>query len=112
MKRHSPTEIRAKLRQADELEHQGLSQPEICKVLGISVMTLHRWRKDPELGRAEARAPDGGDDGAGPGRTQDFDTLALENRRLRKIVADLLLEKARLEEHLSQRSPKPGRPKS
>jgi transposase-like protein len=109
MKRHSPTEIRAKLRQADELEHQGVSQPEICKAIGISVMTLHRWRKDPQIRNAEQRPA--ADIDASPA-AQDVDALVLENRRLRKIVADLLLEKARLEENLTLRSPKPGRPKS
>jgi putative transposase len=109
MKRHSPNEIRAKLRQADELSQQGLSQPDICKALGISVMTLHRWRKDPDVQRAEP--PPAADPGA-MGAAGEADALVLENRRLRKIVADLLLEKATLEEALTQRAPKPGRPKS
>src|ERR1700760_2888965 len=107
MKRHSPNEIRAKLRQADELSQQGLSQPQICRTIGISVMTLHRWRKNPELQSAEPTGTAGAVHDA-----KEADALVLENRRLRKIVADLMLEKARLEETLAQRTQKSRRPKS
>src|SRR3974390_1625424 len=43
--KHSPAEIAAKLRQADELAAQGKRRSEILRVLGISQMTYHRWRK-------------------------------------------------------------------
>ena len=104
MKKHSHEEITLKLGRADELARAGSSQVEICKALGVSVMTLHRWRKlplkndmRPTLDRAaEAKAPVGS-------QTMDdmrrvLEELAVENQRLRKIVTDLLLEKMRLEE--------------
>ena len=50
-KRHSRVEIATKLVQANDLATQGKLQSEIARSLGVSIMTLHRWRK-------EARAPD------------------------------------------------------
>ena len=44
-KRHSTSEIEAKLGQAAVLSSEGQTQSEIAKALGISVMTFHRWRK-------------------------------------------------------------------
>ena len=46
-KRHSKVEIATKLAQADDLARQGKPQSEIARTLGVSVMTLHRWRKAP-----------------------------------------------------------------
>jgi transposase len=46
-KRHSSVEIATKLAQATDLATQGKSQREIAHTLGVSVMTLHRWRKVP-----------------------------------------------------------------
>ena len=44
-KRHSRVEMATKLAQANELATQGKLQSEIARTLGVSVMTLHRWRK-------------------------------------------------------------------
>jgi hypothetical protein len=46
-KRHSRVEIASKLAQANDLATQGKLQTEIARTLGVSVMTLHRWRKAP-----------------------------------------------------------------
>ena len=46
-KRHSRVEIVTKLAQANDLATQGKLQSEIARTLGVSVMTLHRWRKAP-----------------------------------------------------------------
>jgi putative transposase len=43
-RRHSATEIIAKLRQADEMAAEGRLQSDIARSLGVSVMTYHRWR--------------------------------------------------------------------
>jgi transposase-like protein len=95
-----------KLAQANELATQGKLQSEIARILGVSVMTLHRWRKAPPgpqralLVTREARAP-GRTRGAGDQITE----LQLENSRLRQLVIDLLLGKVTLEEVAqSQRS--------
>ena len=66
-----------------------------ARTLGVSVMTLHRWRKAPPGPQPvhEAGQPDrmraGGD------RTAE---LQLENSRLRQLVTDRLIEKVKLEE--------------
>jgi putative transposase len=104
MKKHSRQEILLKLRQGEELARAGKSQVEICKALGVSVMTFHRWRKlpltkikaepahvRPEL--ASTRAPRSAAE-----TDQLLEELTIENQRLRKIVTDLLLEKSKLEE--------------
>jgi hypothetical protein len=46
-KRHSKVEIASKLAQAHDLATQGKLQSDIARTLGVSVMTLHRWRKAP-----------------------------------------------------------------
>jgi len=51
-RKHPKAEITALLAQADDLARQGKLQSEIARTLGVSVMTLHRWRKAvPEPGR-------------------------------------------------------------
>jgi transposase-like protein len=96
MKRHRPEEILAKLRQAQDLERQGQSQGQVCKALGISVMTFHRWRKEAKRFPQSASAAIKNDDGIGT--SKQIEDLRLENRRLRKIITDLLLEKLKVEE--------------
>ena len=104
-KRHSRVEIASKLTQANDLAAQGKLQSEIARTLGVSVMTLHRWRKAP-LGPRPAlvatheagnpyRMRRGGDRIA---------ELQLENSRLRRLVTDLLLEKIKLEEATQSQS--------
>jgi transposase-like protein len=86
-------EIATKLARANELATRGKLQREIARTLGVSVMTLHRWRKAlPGPQRAlEAGEPDRSRGGRDP-------ALQLENARLRQLVTDLLLEKIKLEE--------------
>jgi uncharacterized protein YjcR len=88
-------EIAAKIVQADGLAAQGMVNQEIARVLGVSVITLHRWRKERpepasprEIARFEAEL--------GPDRS--VAELKLENARLRQLVVDLLLEKIKLKE--------------
>jgi putative transposase len=105
-RRHSPAEISAKLEQAEALAAEGRVQSEIAKTLGVSVMTLHRWRKLDHLGASvPSEALDVGP-GVRKGREQAdlVATLQMENRHLRKIVTDLLLEKIRLEEAAGPRA--------
>jgi hypothetical protein len=74
MKRHSPQEIAAALRHADALEADGRFQSEICRSIGISLMTLHRWRVATRHFSA---------------RTTE---LMTENARLKAIAVMLLLQ--------------------
>jgi putative transposase len=113
MKKHTHEEILSKLERAEELARAGKSRVEICKALGVSVMTLHRWQKLP-LPKREAVVPhDRAADNNAPANAPSGDEmrrvleeLTLENQRLRKIVTDLLLEKIRLEEAASATLPR------
>lgn len=106
-KRHSPAEIAVKLRQADEMTEQGRRHLDIARALGVSVMTYHRWRKvRPGIGSGtpvrSTLVPR-----PYPADIEDIirlDRLRDENVRLRRLVADLLLEKVRLEDALCTQS--------
>lgn len=110
-KRHTPEEIAAKLRDADEMLRQGRLHSEVARTLGVSVMTYHRWRK---ARAAEAGAP--ADTTAAVTSTQDDEAaliaaLQIENVRLRRLLADLVLERVALEEALESRTSPSARPR-
>jgi len=100
-RRHSRAEIATKLAQANELATRGKLQSEIARTLGVSVMTLHRWRK-AQPGAQPAHET--GEPGQTRGGGDRIAELQLENSRLRRLVTDLLLEKIKLEE-TAQRQP-------
>jgi len=88
-KRYSPEEIIHKLREADVLLSQGHTVQEASRQLGIAEQTYYRWRKEyGGLDKSQAR------------RLKD---LERENSQLKKLVADLALDKAILEEALSKK---------
>jgi putative transposase len=92
-KRHSREEVATKLSKADELQERGKTQVEIARALGVSAMTYHRWRK----ARSQPL------DGNGQERVRDLPQSAMEELReenawLRQLVADLSLEKQKLQE--------------
>src|SRR5262249_54789183 len=92
-KRHSRVEIATKLAQANELATQGKLQSEIAHTLGVSVMTLHRWRKAPPPRPQPALVA-----------TAELQLETSRLRRLRRLVTDLLLEKVKLEEAAQHQS--------
>jgi putative transposase len=114
--KHSPAEIAAKLRQADELAAQGKRRSEILRALGISPMTYHRWRKERSMASPlpEPRAQAASDAPAAGGPSKidaasfaalspreqinTFQELQRENVRLRELFTDALLEKIKIEE--------------
>jgi len=100
-KRHSRVAIASKLAQANDLMTQGKPQSEIARTLGVSVMTLHRWRTAPPRPQPAFVAIHGAGQPdripAGGGRIAE---LQLENSRLRRLVTDLLLEKIKYETKL------------
>jgi putative transposase len=104
-KRHTPTEIAAKLATADALLASGMRQQEVARSLGISVMTFHRWRKaQPEWHRVAAIAstrPTRDEAVSESKQLARIADLELENARLRRLVTDLLLEKVKLEQAAS-----------
>jgi transposase-like protein len=83
-KRYSVKQIVAKLREAERLQGQGLTIPQLCKRLGISDQTFYRWRlKYGALEEDEA---------------QRLKALEAENTRLKRIVADQALDIAMLKD--------------
>lgn len=88
-KRYSPEGIIHKLREAEILLSQGLTVKETARQLEIAEQTYYRWRKDyGGMDKSQAR---------------HLKELERENARLKKLVADLSLDKAILEEALSKK---------
>ncbi len=83
-KSFSAEQIIAKLRQIEVLVAQGNSVAVACKEAGISEQTYYRWRK--------------GYGGLKLDQAKRLKELEKENQRLKKLVADLSLDKAMLEE--------------
>ena len=84
MQRHSPEQVIAKLRQAEADLAQGLSLGQVCQKLGVSEPTLHRWRN--QYGGMKAD------------EAKRLKELEVENARLKKLVAELALDKQMLQE--------------
>jgi putative transposase len=87
-RRHSRAEIATKLAQANGLATRGKLQSEIARTLGVSAMTLYRWRKAPPGAQP---ANETGEPGQTRGGGDRIAELQLENSRLRRLVTDLLL---------------------
>jgi len=86
IKRHTPEQIIFKLREADVTLAQGARVADVCRQLGITEQTYYRWRK--EYG------------GLKTSQARQLKLLERENSRLKKLVADLSLDKQILSEAL------------
>lgn len=85
-KRHTPEQVIRKLRDGDRMLSEGKGIGEVCQQLEIAEATFHRWRNQY-----------GGMKGDEAKRLKE---LEIENGRLKKLVADLTLDKQILEETL------------
>ena len=84
-KQHTEAQIAFALRQAEN----GTSVSEITRRMGISEATFYRWKKKfGGMGMAEVRR---------------LKQLEDENRRLKRLVADLTLDKQMLQDVLSKK---------
>lgn len=83
-KKHSAEEIIRKLRDAESQLGLGSTIGQVCQRLEISEPTFHRWR----LRYGGMKAED----------AKRLKELETENARLKRLVADLSLDKAMLEE--------------
>ena len=89
-KRYSTEQIIVKLRQAEIEMGRGMKVPEVCRKLGIAEQTFYRWRKRyGGLDRSEVRR---------------LKALEQENARLKKLLADAMLDNAILNEAASGNS--------
>ena len=84
-KGHSEEQIVFALRQVEN----GAKVPEVCRKLGVSEQTFYRWK-----------AAYGG---LGVSELRELRQLRDENNRLKRLVADLSLDKHILQEVLSKK---------
>jgi len=85
-KRHSPEQIIKKLREADAMIAADKTIGQVCQTLEVSEQTFHRWRN--QYGGMKA------------GEAKRLKELEDENKRLKKVVAELTLDKDILQEAL------------
>jgi putative transposase len=83
-KRRSAEQIQRLLREADRDLTKGLTAVDVCRKLGISCNTYYRWR--------ERFDPDTIDQGH---RVRELET---EVERLKRLVAELMLDKQMLQD--------------
>ena len=91
-KRLAAEQIVTKLRQIEVLQGQGKTIATACKDVGTTEQNYYRWRK--EYG------------GLGVDQAKRLKQLEVENGRLKKLVADLSLEKQVLQD-MAQETCKP-----
>jgi transposase-like protein len=82
--RFTPEQIIGKLREVEVAVARGATISEACRGIGVSEQTLYRWRR--EYG------------GMKVDQAKRLKELEVENARLKKLVADLSLDKAILKE--------------
>ena len=83
-KNFTPEQIINKLREAEVHINQGISISEASRKIGVTEQTYYRWRKEYGGLRIE--------------QAKRLKSLEKENARLKKLVADLSLDKAILKE--------------
>ncbi len=84
-KRFTEEQIAYALRQAES----GLSVPEISRKMGVTEQTFYRWKKRYA--------------GMGVSELRKLKALEEENKQLKKLVADLSLDKHMLQDVLSKK---------
>ena len=85
-RRHTPEQVIGKLREAEVELAKGRSVAEVCRKLAVTQQTYYRWRKEYGGLRVD--------------QAKRFKELEIENGRLKRLVADLNLDKSILEETL------------
>jgi putative transposase len=83
-KGYTPEQIINKLREAELLLSQGKAVGIVCKKLGITDQTYYRWRKEYGGMRVD--------------QAHRLKELEQQNSRLKRVVADLVLDNAILKE--------------
>ncbi|WP_088828050.1 IS3 family transposase [Marinobacter sp. es.048] len=89
--RYTEEQIAFALKQAE----LGTPVPEVCRKMGVSDATFYNWRK--KYG------------GLGPSELKRLKQLEEENHRLKKLVADLSLDKAMLQDVVGKKALRPPR---
>ncbi len=92
-RRHTEEEVAAKLRHVGALVGKGMLLTNAIRQIGVAQSTYYRWRADHHAPR-EQNEPD-------PDQVQRLHGLEVENTRLRRAVAELVIEKQALKEVVS-----------
>jgi putative transposase len=82
--RHTPEQVIVKLRQAEAALAQGATVAQVCQQLGVREATFNRWRL--QYGGMKAD------------EAKRLKELEVENARLKRLVAELALDKQMLQE--------------
>ena len=77
-KRHTPEQIVKKLQIADGFRADGMTVPDACRQLEISVATYHQWRKKYR--------------GMDIQQAKKLKDLEKENQRLKEMVAEMAMD--------------------
>ena len=77
--RFKPEQIIGKLREVDVAVAKGSTMAEACRQIGVTEQTLYRWRREYGGMRVD--------------QARRMKELEAENTRLKKLVADLSLDK-------------------
>ena len=83
-KSHFPEQVINKLRETEILLNQGANVGDASRKIGVTEQTCYRWRKEYGGMRIE--------------QAKRFKVSERENTRLKKLVADISLDKAILKE--------------
>lgn len=93
--RHTTAESARQFQKAAALLSAGATIPEVCRKLGVSEATFHRWRRKfapPSRASPPSLIPRDG--------SSRLKQLEKENKRLKLLVAELTLENAFLKDRL------------
>lgn len=86
-KRHSSEQVVKMLREAEAKIVEGRTVADVCREMGVREATYYKWRKSYGQMKVD--------------QVKRLRDLEKENGRLKKLVADLSLDKAILQEALS-----------
>ena len=91
-KRYNEEDILRLLREIEVHLHGGIDVASVCRTAGMSYKTYYVWRKR--------------DGGMGRSKLTEFKALEKENQRLKRILAELELDKLILKESLDYLKPR------
>lgn len=92
-KKHTPEQIVRHLRDAEAHLAAGRTVGQICQEIGVSEQTYYRWKKQYA--------------GLQSDQVRELKQLQEENGRLKKLVAELSLDKAILQDIAAKKWPGP-----
>ena len=99
--RHSEEQVRKKLKEAEGALVGGASLQEVCHQLNISEATFHRWKKQHRDSTSSQLRLDRR--GAKEDVSKRLKEMEKENKRLKQLVGQLMLDNALLKDALESK---------